>query len=335
MVGTEKWMRDRLKVGNKVARALLSAVNETVLLVVLAMGVPLRAQSSLEFSFSKQSTVSDSIEYSERVTPSPYFLQPDFPELCPWISLCDYTLLPSEPSMPLVAPHLESTISGEEPDKDSESSSDSKLRTVQPTDPNRSIYYKNKLEFGLDVGWLPINIPFVFDFLLGDGYNVTGLNYTLVPVLASLRWHLDDVKGPVILRGNWDLTFSLSATAIPRGPETRYFAYIMGIRRNFVPRRWRAVPYLDGRAGLGDIDAKGPLGVRFAQGQNFTFTLNLGSGLRYNISPRYAISAGLNWMHISNLYLSQPKFLNYGINVYGPMVGIDIRVGKRRRDAAQ
>jgi hypothetical protein len=95
------------------------------------------------------------------------------------------------------------------------------------------------------------------------------------------------------------------------------------------------VPYLDGRAGLGDIDAKGPLGVRFAQGQNFTFTLNLGSGLRYNISPRYAISAGLNWMHISNLYLSQPKFLNYGINVYGPMLGIDIRVGKRRRDAAQ
>lgn len=203
-----------------------------------------------------------------------------------------------------------------------------KPRTVQPPDPNRSIFYKNKLEFGLDVGWLPFNIPFPFDFLLGDVYDQSGLNYTLVPVIASLRWQLGDIRGPVVLRGNWDVTFSLSATAIPRGPENHYFAYIMGIRRNFVPRRWKVTPYVDFRAGLGLIDAKGPLGVRYAQGQNFTFTLNMGSGVRYNFGPRYALSAGLNWMHISNLYLSQPKFLNYGINVYGPMVGIDIRVGR-------
>ena len=104
----------------------------------------------------------------------------------------------------------------------------------------------------------------------------------------------------------------------------------MGIRRNFVPRRWRVVPYLDGRAGLGIIDAKGPLGVRYAQGQNFTFTLGLGSGVRYNFNPRYAIQAGMNYMHISNLYLSEPRFFNYGINVYGPWAGIDIRFGKHR-----
>jgi hypothetical protein len=104
----------------------------------------------------------------------------------------------------------------------------------------------------------------------------------------------------------------------------------MGIRRNFVPRKWRRIaPYFDFRAGLGDIDAKGPEGVQYAQGQDFTFTLNMGSGARYNFNPRYAIAAGLNWMHISNLYLSEPKYANYGINVYGPMVGIDIRLGKR------
>ncbi len=107
----------------------------------------------------------------------------------------------------------------------------------------------------------------------------------------------------------------------------------MGVRRNFVPRRWRATPYFDFRAGLGDINAKGPLGVRFAQGQNFTFTLNMGSGLRYNFSPRYSFSAGLNWMHIFNLHLSQPKFLDYGINVWGPMVGLDIRLDVRHRHA--
>lgn len=200
-----------------------------------------------------------------------------------------------------------------------------------PADPNDSIYYKNKLEFCLEGGWLPINIPFPFDFLLGGGYNFPGLYYTLVPVIASVRWHLDDVGGPPILRGNWDATFSLSATAIPRGAETRYFSYIMGIRRNFVPRRWKIVPYFDGRLGMGLIDAKGPLGVKYAQGQNFTFSLQVGSGIRYNISSRYAMQAGMNYMHISNLYLSEPKFLNYGINVYGPWVGIDIRLGKPRQ----
>jgi len=76
----------------------------------------------------------------------------------------------------------------------------------------------------------------------------------------------------------------------------------MGIRRNFVPRRWKVAPYLDGQLGLGEIDAKGPLGVAYAQGQNFTFTLNLGSGVRYNLNPRYSIEAGMHYMHISNLY---------------------------------
>jgi hypothetical protein len=196
---------------------------------------------------------------------------------------------------------------------------------------NRYVYYKNRLEFSLDGGWLPINIPFVFDAFLGDGYNKTPLKYTLVPIIGSLRWQIDNVGGRWIFRGNWDATFSGSATAIPRGPETHYFSYDMGIRRNFVPRRGKIAPYFDGRVGLGLIDAKEPLGVLYAQGQNFTFTLNMGSGIRYNFNSRYSISAGLNWMHISNLYLSEPKFANYGINVYGPMFGIDVRLGKRRQ----
>jgi Lipid A 3-O-deacylase (PagL) len=194
----------------------------------------------------------------------------------------------------------------------------------------RDVYYRNRLEFALDAGWLPVNIPFVFDVFLGDGYNLTPLRYTLVPVVASLRWQISDVGGPWIFRGNWDMTFSVSATAFPRGPETHYFSYDMGIRRNFVPRHGKIAPYFDGRAGLGRIDAKEPLGVQFAQGQDFTFTVNMGSGVRYNFNSRYSFSAGLNWMHISNLYLSEPKFANYGINVYGPQFGFDVRLGKPR-----
>ncbi len=196
----------------------------------------------------------------------------------------------------------------------------------QPPDFNRDIYFQNKLEFSFDGGWLPINVPFPFNVLEGDPYDLYPLRYTLVPLIASLRWHEGDIWGPPILRGNWDVTFSLSATAIPRGPETHFFSYDMGLRRNFVPRNWRATPYWDVRAGLGLINAKGPLGVYYAQGQNFTFTINMGSGLRYNLNPRYAISAGLNWMHISNANLSSPKYSNYGINVYGPIIGLDIRL---------
>ena len=196
-------------------------------------------------------------------------------------------------------------------------------------------YYRNKLEFSLEGGWLPINIPFVFDVFLGDGYNKTPLNYTLVPIIASVRWQIDDIGGPWIFRGNWDLEASGAAVVIPRGPETRYFAFILGFRRNFVPHRGRFAPYFDGRLGMGEINAKEPLGVLYAQGQNFTFTMNMGSGVRYNISPRYAIWTGLNWMHISNLYLSQPQFANYGINVYGPMFGVDVRLGKLHHHATE
>jgi hypothetical protein len=208
-----------------------------------------------------------------------------------------------------------------------------------PADFNRDIYYRNKLEFSLDGGWLPINIPFPLDVFVGDAYNTYPLKYTLVPIIASLRWHIDGVSGPPVLRGNFDLTLSGSVTAIARGPESRYFSYLMGIRRNFVPRNWRAAPYFDLRLGVGNIDAKGPQGVLYAQGEDLTFTVNMGSGVRYNFSPRYSISAGLNFMHISNLDLSEgngkPSWgvRNYGINVYGPMVGIDIQLRRHRRDA--
>jgi hypothetical protein len=209
--------------------------------------------------------------------------------------------------------------------------SDERLRSSKPADFNRDIYYRNKLEFSLDGGWLPINIPLPIDIFEGWAYNTYPLKYTLVPIIASLRWQMNGLGGPWILRGNWDLTFSGSLTAIPRGPETRYFIYMMGIRRNFVPRNWRIAPYVDMRFGLGNIDAKGPEGVAWAQGEDFTFTFNMGSGVRYSFNPRYAISAGLNYQHVSNASLSEPKVPNFGINVYGPMFGIDIQLRRHQR----
>jgi hypothetical protein len=204
-------------------------------------------------------------------------------------------------------------------------------RSHERPDINSEIYRRNRLDFALDVGWHPVNIPFIYDFAVGDSYNMTPLKYTLVPIIASLRWQVTNVGWPWIFRGNMDFTFSGSITPIPRGTETHYYAFMFGIRRNFVHRNWKAVPFFEQRGGAGMIDAKEPLGVLFSQGQNLTFTYNLGVGVRYNFDTKYSFSAGMNYMHISNGYLSEPKFTNYGINVYGPMFGFDMRLGKPRR----
>lgn len=199
---------------------------------------------------------------------------------------------------------------------------------AKPTDFNDDIYYRNKLEYSVETGVLPINIPFVFDVFLGDEYSQKPLHYTLVPVFPSLRWQMGKLNGPSVLRGNTDLTVTLSYTAIPRGPETRYGAFDLGFRRNFVPRNWRATPYFETRIGAGFINAKEPEGVAYAQGQDFTFTLMVGSGARYNFNPRYSMELGFEYMHVSNMYLSEPKYPDNGINVWGPWIGINMRVGK-------
>lgn len=203
-------------------------------------------------------------------------------------------------------------------------SSDIPSSKQEPSDFNDQIYYKNKLELSFDMGWLPYNTPFIFNHLMGDEWARVPLDYTVAPLILSLRWQLYDVTGPLFLRGNCDLTFSGSYTIIPQGPESRYAAYMMGIRYNFVQPNWRIAPYVEARFGVGFVDAKGPEGVKYAQGQDLTFNMNFGAGMRYNFNPRYSVSVGIMYMHISNLYLSEPKTNNYGINVFGPTVGFNV-----------
>jgi hypothetical protein len=216
------------------------------------------------------------------------------------------------------------------------SASDEVIPVSRPApDFNSDIYYRNKLEFSLDTGALPINIPFVFDVFVGGDYSQRPLHYTLVPVFPSLRWQMGDVRGPGILRGNTDLTATLSFTAVARGPESRYGAFDLGVRRNFVQRNWRSAPYFELRLGAGLIDAQGPNGAPYAQGQDFTFTLMLGAGVRYNFSPRYSMTLGPEYMHVSNAYMSEPKYLDHGINVCGGMVGFNVRLGRAKQKAGR
>ena len=59
---------------------------------------------------------------------------------------------------------------------------------------NRDIYYRNKLEFSYELGWLPYNVPLIFDVFLHSAYTTWPLKYTLVSNIASLRWQVDGIQ---------------------------------------------------------------------------------------------------------------------------------------------
>ena len=292
-------------------------------------------------NLSQSNYSSDDHEFSPDARPTAAGGGLERPEALPSATLADFEGVYVQPAecvcsgseQPNLAPDPQQGASGRQSDSSDGGAKASGLVAEAKNRPDRNldIYYRNRREFSLDVGWHPVNVPFIYDFAVGDDYTMTPLKYTLVPIIASLRWHVTNVGWRSIFRGNMDFTFSGSITAIPRGPETHYYSFDFGIRRNFVYRNWKVVPFFEQRGGIGIINAKEPLGVLFSQGQNLTFTYDLGVGARYNIDSKYSFSAGMNYMHISNGYLSQPQFTNYGINVYGPMFGFDVRLGKPRQ----
>ncbi len=188
---------------------------------------------------------------------------------------------------------------------------------------------------------LGYNTPLILDPLLGQAFRAyPGLpDYTIVPLIFSLRWHLYDISGRSFWRGNTDVSLGGSYNLITSGPESHYAAIITGGRYNFIQPNWRIVPYFEIRGGLGWTNAKQPYEVAHhqpavGQGQDFTFTFLFGPGVRYNFNPRYSASLGAGYMHISNLYLSEPKYYNHGINVVGVNVGVNVALTRASLDDA-
>ena len=206
---------------------------------------------------------------------------------------------------------------------------------------NRDIYYRNKLEFSLETG---------------------GFSYQYSICLRRLRRRRLLAKASSLHLGSY-LSFASLAhgrhkgsrdSAREDGSYGHHLCYCdskgtgedlrtfdLGVRRNFVHRNWRTAPYFEFRLGAGLIDAKEPEGVSYAQGQDFTFTLMMGAGARYNFNPRYSMSFGPEYTHVSNLYLSEQHVCptvgylhpcyNNGINVWGGMVGFNVRLGKAKQ----
>jgi hypothetical protein len=133
-------------------------------------------------------------------------------------------------------------------------------------DSNREIFYKNKLELGLEAGVLPINTPMLVGPLFRYSFHRPRKRwaafYTLVPAIATLRWQLYNPTAPSFLRGNTEFTFGGTYTAITEGRESLFTGPMTGVRYNFIQPNWKLVPYADLRVGLGYTDADGPYEVK-------------------------------------------------------------------------
>jgi len=144
-------------------------------------------------------------------------------------------------------------------------------------------------------------------------------NYHLAPQIFSLAWVLPLSWSVAQCEVRSELLLSAIAEPILHGPENHYFGgalrsrWILGSANS----HWQF--YLDGGAGAGAIDSTDdPLG----QGQDFTFIILFGSGMRYAVNERLSIGVGILYQHLSNGGLSEPEKRNTALDSFGPQLGI-------------
>jgi hypothetical protein len=138
------------------------------------------------------------------------------------------------------------------------------------------------------------------------------INYTIATL--QLGYMLSDVKGPGILRGNFEVAGDAFASKIFVGPGSYIAGGTVWIRYNFVPAGWRIIPYLEGGAGLTTTDID-----RAYVGQPFNFNLDIAAGLRFFVARNWSIDLICQYQHISNADTGKK---NIGINSYGPVLGV-------------
>lgn len=144
----------------------------------------------------------------------------------------------------------------------------------------------------------------------------TDINYCVLPQIFSLR-------SPAFLRttlfGN-DLTlrnrFSLLIEPIAKGPESLYlgFSASPSIEYWFLPNQ--ACFYTSVGGGAGFIDSTNVPG---GQGRDLTLNWFATMGVRYYVTPDFAINAGAFFQHLSNGGATDP---NPGLDALGPILGV-------------
>lgn len=138
------------------------------------------------------------------------------------------------------------------------------------------------------------------------------INYTITTL--QLGYMLSDVKGPGILRGNFEVAADVFGSKVFIGPGSYIAGMTVWIRYNFVPAGWRLIPYIEAGAGLTTTDID-----RAYVGQPFNFNLNIAVGLRYFVAKNWSVNLSCQYQHISNANTGNK---NVGINSYGPILGV-------------
>jgi Lipid A 3-O-deacylase (PagL) len=133
---------------------------------------------------------------------------------------------------------------------------------------------------------------------------------------VQIGYMLSDARGDRWWRGNLEVVGEAFGDVVFKG-EGSYIAGITAwLRYNFVPERWRLVPFAQAGMGLTATDLDHRL-----LGQTFNFNLNLGVGVRFFVAHNLSVNAEYRYQHISNANMSDR---NLGVNADGPILGVSL-----------
>ncbi|WP_051185027.1 acyloxyacyl hydrolase [Desulfatiglans anilini] len=121
-----------------------------------------------------------------------------------------------------------------------------------------------------------------------------------------------------LLRGNWELIGELTYSYIYKGAGNVMGGITGLIRYNFVQPGARCFPYLQAGVGVVLNDAYRD-GNQIDLGQAVEFTPQGSAGLRFMLSPHWALNGEVMFHHVSNAGLSMR---NRGLNAFGGLVGM-------------
>jgi len=161
-----------------------------------------------------------------------------------------------------------------------------------------------RFELALETAYLfgAINPP--TDYQIGAAF-LTG----------RIRWGV--IRSDSWLRGYHQFYISAIAEPIFSGIENHYFGFNLGMRYNFVQRRFRFIPYISGGVGAGWIDSHPQ--ISGGQGQDFTFNILSAAGVSYMVNDHWKIDVGALYQHLSNGGQTDP---NPSLNLFGPQISL-------------
>jgi len=176
------------------------------------------------------------------------------------------------------------------------------------TEVERSPFAKGMREAGLTAG-------FLYSPVFGARNRQT---FSYAQQDLTLGWMLNTPTGSSWYRGNFELLLNFAGAEVAQGPGSYLIGGRVLLRYNFVQPAAKWVPFIQiGAGGLGN-DVYRDDSQRLI-GSAFEYTLVGDIGLRYFLSPRWALVGMVDFEHISN---ANSASRNLGVNALGGMIGI-------------